>query len=430
MPGNVPVVPSVFNDTRRLAAVQRSAMFGAPSEPIFDELTKAAAILLRAPYALISIMGDTDSYWKSTFGLADSMRSEPITESFCQYVVAGGQDLLVEDVRASEVTRSNPTIESKGVRAWAGTPIELDGELLGTLCVIDSTVRAWSIEDHNVLRSLAAIASHEISMRAEIAAVQGAAVSAQGESDRMRSLLDTLRASLLPPRIPHIEHADIATWFEPASDGEMLLGDFYDVFPLGDDRWSVVVGDVCGHGVEAAKLTSLVRYSLRAAAMHHRDLDAMMSEVDRAIRLDDLDVGRFATVCYFEVDARREILQVRWARAGHPFPIRIGSDGNGHELLGADGPPLGIETGSGWTEGRFELHPGETVVLYTDGVTESRLDASGERLQIDGLVELVSSRSENEPVFGEQLVGRLVDELHRVCSHCADDRAVVVISPA
>lgn len=404
-------------------------MYGSPSEPIFDELTKAAASLLRAPYALISIMGDTESHWKSTFGLPDEMRSEPITESFCQYVVAGGEDLLVEDVRTNEVTRSNPTIEAKGVRAWAGTPIELQGELLGTLCVIDSTVRAWSIDDHNILRSLAAIASHEIAMRAEIAAVHGAAMSAQGENERMRRLLDTLRASLLPPRIPDIAHAGIAAWFEAASDGEMLLGDFYDVFPLGDDKWAVVVGDVCGHGVEAAKLTSLVRYSLRAAAMHHNDLNAMMAEVDRAIRLDDLDVGRFATVCYLEVDAGGEILHVRWARAGHPFPIRVGSDGNAHELSGADGPPLGIETRSGWTEGSFALHPGETVVLYTDGVTESRLDASRARLQVSGLVELLGSPMGTERASGEQLMERLVAQLHGVCSRCDDDRAVVVISP-
>ncbi len=209
----------------------------------------------------------------------------------------------------------------------------------------------------------------------------------------------------------------------------MLLGDFYDVFPLGVDKWAVVVGDVCGHGVEAAKLTSLVRYSLRAAAMHHNDLNAMMAEVDRAIRLDNLDVGRFATVCYFELDARREILQVRWARAGHPLPILIGSDGNAHELPGADGPPLGIEIASGWTEGRFELHPGEAVVLYTDGVTESRLDTSGARLEVDGLVELLSSSNTNGQADGEQLVWKLVDQLHRVCSRCDDDRAVVVISP-
>ncbi len=210
---------SIFDDQRRLAAVHRSAMLGSPSEPIFDELTKAAANLLRAPYALISIMGETESYWKSSYGLPDSMRSEPIAESFCQYVVASGRDLLTDDVRTNEVTRSNPTIESKGVRAWAGTPIELQGELLGTLCVIDSSVRAWSTEDHDILRSLAAIASHEISRRAQMAAVHDAVASVQGESDRMRSLLDTLRASLLPPRLPHITRADIATWFEAASDG-------------------------------------------------------------------------------------------------------------------------------------------------------------------------------------------------------------------
>ncbi|MEO6469635.1 MAG: hypothetical protein ABIP21_11085, partial [Acidimicrobiia bacterium] len=65
-------------DPARLDAVRRSGMIGSPREPIFDELTKAAAHLMRAPYALISVMDETDSYWKSTFGLPASMRSEPV----------------------------------------------------------------------------------------------------------------------------------------------------------------------------------------------------------------------------------------------------------------------------------------------------------------------------------------------------------------
>jgi sigma-B regulation protein RsbU (phosphoserine phosphatase) len=100
----------------------------------------------------------------------------------------------------------------------------------------------------------------------------------------------------------------------------MLLGDFYDAFPLGNGRWGIVVGDVCGHGVEAAKLTSLVRYSLRSAAVHHPDPSAALAEVDAVISRDATDPGRFATACYFQLELGDPV-RLSYGRAGHPHPI-------------------------------------------------------------------------------------------------------------
>lgn len=413
-------------DPTRLDAVRRSGMIGSPREAIFDELTKAAAHLMRAPYALISIMDDTDSYWKSTFGLPTAMRSEPVAESFCQYVVDRGSDLLTEDVTVEPITRDNPTIEAKGLRAWAGTAVELDGHALGTLCVIDREVRTWTDEDHEILRSLASIASHEIQLRSELTASKNAAARAKSESDRVRSLLDTLRTSLLPPSLPDIPGVELAAWFEAAADGDMLLGDFYDAFPCGEGRWSVVVGDVCGHGVEAAKLTSLVRYSLRSAALHHDDPAKIMAEVDRAIRLDVSDVGRFATVCYFEIDTRSG-LRLRWSRAGHPHPVLISSDGTALPLPGADGPPLGIGS-SLWTVGTAHLKDGETILLYTDGLSESHVAGADERLGEGRLLDLIAQSHVAADGAVDVLTTRLGAEVQRVSTTCDDDRAVIAFT--
>lgn len=173
-------------------------------EPLFDELTKAAARLLRAPYALISVMDETNSFWKSTYGLPEAMRSEVVSDSFCQYVVERGEDLFAEDVRLNEFTRSNPTIETKGVRAWAGCPVEFNGEILGAFCVIDNQLREWTLEDRAVLSTLAGIASREITLRAELADAENVADEATTESARVRSVIDTLRTSLLPPVLPTI----------------------------------------------------------------------------------------------------------------------------------------------------------------------------------------------------------------------------------
>ena len=416
-------------DPARLDAVRSSGMVDTDREPAFDELTKAAAQVMRAPFALISIMDDSRSFWKSTYGLPASMRGEFVGDSFCQYVVEHQLDLLTADVRVHPLTCVNPTIEAKGVRAWAGTAIEFNGEILGTLCVIDSEVREWTVEDRRVLRALAAIASREIKLRASLRVAEAAVASAETASARTRSLLDTLRSSLLPPTLPTIPGLDLAAWFEAADDGDMLLGDFYDVFPLGAGRWGLVVGDVCGHGVEAAKLTSLVRYSLRSAAVHHRDPADVMAEVDAAIRADASDRGRFATVCYLQIDVG-DSATVRWARAGHPRPILVSAAGSPRFCDGADGPPLGITAGQGsssWSVGEFSIDAGESLVVYTDGLTDSRIDSTGEPLGEDRLVDMIHGFDAPCEAAGK-LLEHLAHGLRFVAGQRRDDVAVMVVS--
>ena len=424
---------SRLDDPSRLHAVRRSGIVDSERELVFDELTKAAAQVLRAPYALISIMDNVQAFWKSTYGLPDSMRSEDVADSFCQYVVERGQDLFTEDVRHNEITRSNPTIEAKGLRAWAGCPVEFEGEILGTLCVIDSQIREWTAEDRHVLHALAAIASREIALRVQVRDAQRAAERATSESARIRSLLDTLRASLLPPLLPTIVGLDLGAWFEAADDGNMLLGDFYDMFPLGNGRWGLVVGDVCGHGVEAAKLTSLVRYSLRSAAVHHRDPARVLEEVDAAIRSDTTDVGRFATVCYFHIDTR-EGIQIRWARAGHPYPVISSATTNARICRGADGPPVGITIAGGpstWSVGEFTLEPGERVLIYTDGLTDGCCTSTGERLGEARLLEIIDRfdgvGSEPSDPSSATFVAHLTGAVRLEFSVRADDIALVVL---
>jgi hypothetical protein len=115
--------------------------------------------------------------------------------------------------------------------------------------------------------------------------------------------------------------------------------------------------------VEAAKLTSLVRYSLRSAAVRHRDPAQVMVEVDAAIRADSLNGARFAMVCYFDIDTTDETV-VRWARARHPFPILLDIDGKSNYCSGAEGPPLG-EAGLLESVGRFCANTEQTTSLVS-----------------------------------------------------------------
>ena len=238
------------------------------------------------------------------------------------------------------------------------------------------------------------------------------------EADRYRALLDTLRASLLPPQLPAIPGIELAAWFEPAADGEMLLGDFYDAFPLSNGRWGIVVGDVCGHGVEAAKLTSLVRYSLRSAAVHHPDPSAVMSEVDAAISRDTIDPGRFATACYFQLELGDPV-RLSYGRAGHPHPIHRDRHGRTRLLDDATGHPLGIVLNGRFTTGTCNLEAGETILVYTDGITECRHPKTNDLLGEAGLLEAIATA----PVDASPatLIEHVVQHLRAIAPTFTDD---------
>lgn len=365
-------------------------------EQVYDELTKAAAQLLDVPFAFMTAVDDTRSFWKSTFGITDGTRFNEVGDSFCQYVINADDDLMVGDATANDITRDNPSIESMGVMAWAGCPVRLDGEVLGTFCVVDQRTRDWTDDERDVLQSLARIASREVAMNVRLRSAIEARDEAESEADRVRDLLDTIRVSLVPPALPKIDWLDLAAWYEPASGGDELLGDFYDAFPLAEGVWGLVIGDVCGHGVEAAKLTSLVRYSMRSAAVHHTDPAEVLAEVDRAIYRDDLDAGRFATACYFRLDRTvgdgtvGDGVEVRFCRAGHALPIVVGASGAAY-LEGKGGPPLGVmRTPGKYVTESFRLDTGDTLVTYTDGVTESRDVVTDEMLGEERLLDVVT----------------------------------------
>ena len=181
-------VPSGIFDPARLAAVRATGLLDTAAEENFDRLAGLAALLLDAPYGFITVVDETRSFWKSCIGIeSDDLadRQNPVEESFCQYVIASGQPLIIGDVTADPRTAENPSIASMGVAAWAGFPLlGPQGEVLGTLCVIDTVTREWTPRHVEVLSTLSAAASSEIALRSTAAAA--AQLSRLAESGRQR----------------------------------------------------------------------------------------------------------------------------------------------------------------------------------------------------------------------------------------------------
>ncbi|HEV7204089.1 MAG TPA: SpoIIE family protein phosphatase [Jatrophihabitans sp.] len=179
-------------DLLRLSAVEATGLLDTPAEEPFDRLARLASLLLDAPYAFVTVVDATRSYWKSCVGIdatdpAD--RQNPVEESFCQYVIATEEPLIIGDAAADPRTAGNPSIESMGVAAWAGYPLRsTSGQVLGTFCVVDTEVRQWTERDAAVLETLAAAASGEVALRTAVATATTATAAARAGQERLTFL--------------------------------------------------------------------------------------------------------------------------------------------------------------------------------------------------------------------------------------------------
>jgi serine phosphatase RsbU (regulator of sigma subunit) len=180
----------------------------------------------------------------------------------------------------------------------------------------------------------------------------------------------TLQNSLLPPVLPEIPGIESAALYRPAGEGTDVGGDFYDLFSVADDEWIAVIGDVCGKGAEAAAVTALARYTIRAAAVRRRSPAAILSWLNDSMCRQDLG-GRFCTITCVHLDTSRPVLRVAVACGGHPPALVRRADGDVAEI-GVPGTLLGLVPDPQLEDRRSELHPGDAIVLFTDGITDAR----------------------------------------------------------
>jgi sigma-B regulation protein RsbU (phosphoserine phosphatase) len=224
----------------------------------------------------------------------------------------------------------------------------------------------------------------------------------QAEADRARlqDALAVLQRSLLPDTLPEVPGAQTATHYHTASP-DRLGGDFYDVFALDGSRFGFFLGDVCGKGPQAAALTSLTRYTLRAAALHDPDPVSCLTTLNKALHERYTAGGdpRYCTAVYgtLEPDPETGRLAVHLASGGHPPAIVLRADGTADFLPTPGGLLVGVLPEARFTPARTVLGPGDTLLLYTDGLTEARTGPSRDSLYGDEALLAFAAKHAGEP---------------------------------
>jgi serine phosphatase RsbU (regulator of sigma subunit) len=178
----------------------------------------------------------------------------------------------------------------------------------------------------------------------------------------------TLQASLLPPLLPEVPGIDAGALYRPAGEEHEVGGDFYDLFATAENHWFAVIGDVCGKGAEAAAVTALARYTIRAAAAQRRSPAAILRWVNEAMLREDS--SRFCTIALAHLDRSAGATRLTVAVGGHPAPLVLRADGSVEEA-GAGGTLIGLVEDPNLREKTTLLAAGDAVLLYTDGVTEA-----------------------------------------------------------
>jgi PAS domain S-box-containing protein len=222
--------------------------------------------------------------------------------------------------------------------------------------------------------------------------------------EQQKDIAHTLQQSLLPDRLPKIPGVECGVAYRAGEEAAEVGGDFYDLFEIDADRYAVVIGDVCGSGPHAAALTWLARHNLRSSAWRGDGPSAILSHLNDAIRRTES--ATFCTLIYGELRPESGGAVLNIANGGHPPPIIVPSSGDAWAMQPL-GPLAGVMEAAKFREETIRIAPGDTIVLFTDGVTDLPPPHALAGDELLGLVE-EAVRSTAHP---QNAVARLLESL-------------------
>jgi len=274
-------------------------------------------------------------------------------------------DLLTPGGRIYHETHYAPMLRMHDtVRELALELVRADGRRLPVL--VNATLDRDPSGQPRVIRVAVFDASERRRYERELVAEKQ---KAEGSEAHARALARTLQQTLLPPTEPTVPGLELAAGYHPAGDDLLVGGDFYDVFPVGADDWVVVLGDVCGKGAEAAVVTALTRWTVRAAAVAAREPSRALAHLNEVLRSHETE--RFCTAAVVRLHREGRSWRALLSVGGHPPPLAVGPDRE-PQPVAATGPLIGVFPDAQFTDQALLLEPGQGLVLFSDGVTDAR----------------------------------------------------------
>ncbi|HEV7872164.1 MAG TPA: SpoIIE family protein phosphatase [Modestobacter sp.] len=416
-----------FEVSRHLAAIQRvtAALTEAPdADAAFEQLLPTLCTELDWDAAAIWQPDDATGRLRHAGSWSAAGRPPPKLLTDARHITFGrGEGLpgltwqrrepvVIADLQSDPRFLRGDVVRSDGLRTGLAFPV-LHGDSLLAVCEL------FSRETREVPADLLAVlatAGRQI----------GQFLSRLHAESQVRALAETLQRSLLPPTLPSVPGVRLAARYRPGGAGLMVGGDTYDVVPLPDGRWLLLIADVCGKGAEAAAMTALTRHTARAAATAGSGARAVLTAVNAAL-LGEETPGplRFVTACCVVLRPHEGGVSATLSIAGHPSPVLRSPEGTCTEI-GSPGRPLGIDPEADYPELDIELPPGATLVLFTDGVTEAR-DDGGDQFDEDGLLAVLRDTRGQDVEATVRAVQAAVDRHLAGSRHERDDLAVLAV---
>ncbi len=376
------------DERERLESLRRYDVAEAPTDGSFDLVASLAARVFDVPIAVVSIVDEDRIWFKAKHGL--DVAEIPRDPGLCASAILRDDPLVIPDARLDPVALTNPLVAGDlGLRFYAGAPLTTaDGHNLGTMAIIDRQPREVTRADVALLEDLAQLVMNDLELRLS---ARRALTRETELHEHAESLVEALHATMQPPKLPEIAPLDVGSLYKPV-DHARVGGDFYDLFSLPDGDCGVVAGDVSGNGPEAAVVATNARHIVRASALDNHSPSSVLARLNDTMLIgrngDEVDVP-FCTILFAHLHGEADGYHVSMASGGHPLPRVLRRDG-GVETVGEFGTLVGLLTEAEFTDTSFLLCSGDTMVMFTDGLTEARAD-DGSVFGPEGVEEVLAS---------------------------------------
>lgn len=427
--GKAPDVQLLMAELDFLSKLSQVVASTSELQPILDWIVHATTDLVSADEGIIrlpdsDIAGDPmrTRIRRESHGVASGSWPMAVSLSVEGYLSMHSNVLATHDLHDDPRfpgLRGNPT----RVRALLAVPLKLNGRMTGLLAVTHHDPgRQWMDNEIQLLTIVAnssASVLEQARLRAEALEKQRFEELSRRMDIELKQARD-IQMGLVPARPLRVGSWEVTGRIEPA---RMVGGDAFSYYTLGPGRFAVAIADVSGKGIPASLLMSSVQASLRAFCDGRWQIPEAIRQVNQSVARS-AQSGKFITLFYGEIDVAAGTL--RYANAGHNYPLLRRADGT-LEALRTGGLPLGLFDDTSFAEGQSRFASGDTLLMYSDGVTEA-MSADGQEFGEERLEALWRSHGHRPP--GEVLEQLLaaVHEFRGPASQ-SDDITLVVVGP-